>query len=62
MLLFGASFPMTPQNYTTFPYPPFSCNLAVFLTPSSRHIRPPRFLRFLEKTLKLDGYRKKSEI
>lgn len=62
MLLFGASFPTTPQNYTTFPHPSFSCNLAVFPTPSSRHIRPPRFLRFLEKTLKIAGYRKKSEI
>ncbi len=30
MLIFGAFFPITPQNYTTFPHPLISCNLAVF--------------------------------
>ncbi len=33
MLIFGAFFPITPQNYTTFPHPLISCNLAVFLSP-----------------------------
>jgi len=60
-MLFSGFFPMTLQSYTQFHTMTFSCNLAVFLAPPSVPFHHTRHVRFLENSLKLPGYLKKTE-